>query len=1219
MSTGNRLGAAAPNNSTQTSTDYSRPGIAQLNQYANGNGTRDGVQLQFDFVTLSNTVNFRYSFASEEYPEYAGSSFNDVFAFFISGPGITGWQNIAIVPGSNPPLPVAINSINASTNAQYYLSNGANGNVEYDGMTRRLTATATVQPCQTYTLRICIADVFDGIYDSAVFLEQNSFNGGIVNITASGATATDTSATEACDQARFNFTLANPLAQPYTINYTLAGTAQNGVDYQTLPTSITIPAGQTTAQLIVNGIFDGIPEGVETVDLIYQAPCGPVTTRVFIKNVDPITINAGADINMCAGTGPVSLSATATGGGPSAYTYTWNNGAGNGQSANVNPSITTTYTCTVTNTCPNVPAATDQVVVNVNPIPTASFTTNAPVCPGSPIVTQYNGTAGPNATYNWLATGGTITGSGQSVQITYPSSGSYTIGLTVIENGCSSPSSTVPVTVYTQPSSAFTVAPGQVCTGSPVTVTYTPTPLAGATYNWNFGGGTVISGTGAGPYQVSWPSGGQKTISLAVTWNGCVSTTTQQIVDVFDIPTADFITGAAICEGSSIVINYSGSADINDPNAVFNWNWGGGTIATNPFGQNYTVTYPTAGTPTVTLTVIENGCQSQPYNQQITVNAVPTATFTYPSQLCLNAGGAFQFNGINAGANATYNWNFNGGTVNSGTGGGPLDVSWASTGNKQVTLSVTTNNGCQSSPVTVTIPVRGIPTSDFTATTNLCQGQSSTITFQGTAGSNANYQWNFDGGSVANGATGAGPYQINWGLSGSFDVELTVSDSGCTSTLTTQNVVIGSIPGADAGLDVTICSGGLVQIGNAPLPGAVYEWINNLTDIADPTQSQQQFTVVNSNTPVAPIVRTYTLQVSLNGCVGTDDVIVTVNPQPIATFTAPSPQCLTGNSYTFTAGGSFSNAATFNWLFANANPATSSAQNPSSIVFSSTGTQSVTFNIDDYGCTASYTADIEVLSEPNVDFTATPINGCAPVNVQFTNLSGYGNNATYVWDFGDLTSVSTSSDPNHLYTDAGTYDVSLQVSLGQGCRKTLTKPAYIDIYRVPAASFVVSPNDLDILSPVATITNTSVGAGLTCMYDIDSDIVYDCDFEYTFPDTGSYNIIQYVENIHGCKDTAEQRVIVRPATTLYIPSAFTPDGDGLNDTFRAQGLSIYNYAMHIYNRWGERIFVTNSLYEGWDGSFKGKDCPVDVYLYHIKYSDVKGGEYEERGHLSLIK
>ena len=154
----------------------STPGDSVLNTLVPPWPTYDASVLQFDLVPVGNVLEFQYVFASEEYPEYVGSSFNDVFGFFISGPnpsgGIYSNENIALIPGSN--IPVCINNVNAGLNSVYYVDNSAGTSIVYDGFTTVLLVHASVIPGAAYHLKMAVADAGDGVFDSGIFLKAQS-------------------------------------------------------------------------------------------------------------------------------------------------------------------------------------------------------------------------------------------------------------------------------------------------------------------------------------------------------------------------------------------------------------------------------------------------------------------------------------------------------------------------------------------------------------------------------------------------------------------------------------------------------------------------------------------------------------------------------------------------------------------------------------------------------------------------------------------------------------------------------------------------------------------------------------------------------------------------------------------------------------------------------------------------------------------------------------
>ncbi|MCS7073506.1 MAG: choice-of-anchor L domain-containing protein, partial [Bacteroidia bacterium] len=310
LSTGDVNFAPGPNNQTGAGIDNNRPGDPQLNAISNGT-TEDAAVLEFDFVPITDTIQFRYVFASEEYPEFAPpnySNFNDVFAFFLSGPGIVGTPNIALLPGTS--IPVTINNVNAITNNQYYIDNANGTTVEYDAFTTVLTAKAVVIPCSTYHIKIAVADVFDGVFDSAVFLEAGSFSSGNVAVSAQGVnvnnnTQADPYIVENCGDGAFIFSRDSIFANQTTvIRFTLSGTAINGVDYQHVPDSIVFLPGEVEKVVTVSAIPDALVEGNESIIIrtIQLNPCSGqpiVSDTLFIRDFAPLALTLPNDTLLC--------------------------------------------------------------------------------------------------------------------------------------------------------------------------------------------------------------------------------------------------------------------------------------------------------------------------------------------------------------------------------------------------------------------------------------------------------------------------------------------------------------------------------------------------------------------------------------------------------------------------------------------------------------------------------------------------------------------------------------------------------------------------------------------------------------------------------------------------------------------------------------------------------------------------------------------------------
>jgi gliding motility-associated-like protein len=372
MSTGRIQDAVGPNNTPSKGDDLNQGGYAPLEAILGGGAsTQDAAVLRFNFFCESDRVQFKYVFASEEYPEYVGSEFNDVFAFFISGPGIIGNQNIALIPGTNQP--VAINNVNAGSFSNFFVNNGngvngGGGTVQFDGFTRPFIAEASVIPCQTYTITIAIADVSDGIYDSAVFLEAQSFTSPEVTIRQQPSYIDGADVIyEECGYNRITLTRTGANNTPLTINLESAGTATYGTDYTAFPLSVTFQPGQNEVSFDIYALADGITEnGGETAGIIYRdTGCTGIDMKrvdFFIFDPPPLLqINPGASQLLRCPKQPVQLNATVNGGvGP--YVYVWR-GVGPGNPVTAYPDSSTWYVVQATDQCGST--IVDSVLIDI--------------------------------------------------------------------------------------------------------------------------------------------------------------------------------------------------------------------------------------------------------------------------------------------------------------------------------------------------------------------------------------------------------------------------------------------------------------------------------------------------------------------------------------------------------------------------------------------------------------------------------------------------------------------------------------------------------------------------------------------------------------------------------------------------------------------------------------------------------------------------------------
>ncbi len=289
-------------------------------QQGNGQLSFDACVVEFDVFVATNELSFEYVFGSEEYPEFV-NSFNDIFAFLVSGPGIAGdpglggAKNIAVLPGTN--TPVQINSVNNNLNWQYYRNNQGNQTLsqvlQYDGLTsdylgikKSLTARTDVTPCNTYHLKLAVADRGDGALDSGVFMSK--IQGGTPDLKVQFASGIDYFI-EGCSgtEDQLVISLSQPLDMDASFIVTVGGTATLGVDYLlNIPGVITFPAGQTSLSFPISPIADNLVEGTETITITLSNTfgCGTVvykTLTVDLADNVKVNVKGGDTLFVCAG------------------------------------------------------------------------------------------------------------------------------------------------------------------------------------------------------------------------------------------------------------------------------------------------------------------------------------------------------------------------------------------------------------------------------------------------------------------------------------------------------------------------------------------------------------------------------------------------------------------------------------------------------------------------------------------------------------------------------------------------------------------------------------------------------------------------------------------------------------------------------------------------------------------------------------------------------
>ncbi len=612
LSTGSVMDATGPNVSGSTTFTNNTGSDPQLAALIPGYTINDACYLQFNFIPESDTIKFRYVFGSEEYPEWVGSNFNDVFGFFVTGPNPSGGnytnKNIAIIPGTT--LPVTIDNVNASSYSQYYVNNTSGSSIEYDGFTTVLTAWCKVTPCVEYTIKIAVGDAGDSAYDSAVFLEENSFTTNAVNIATSytAVGAIDTAAIRGCSDATITFSTTQNVTQPMTITYTIGGTAVNGVDYQQIPNSVTIPIGSNTASINIQPIFTGLPGPTVTVTITTQTSIcsGTTVVTVYILNNELMTTQfISNDTMICGGSADLSILVS---GGMEPYTYSWDNGLATTSNYTVSPTQTTTYIVGVSDACAQT--LTEDVVVSVGS-GYGSISNDTLICEGGTASLEATG----GTSYTW-----SNGSSGSVINVSPVQTTEYYVTI----HGACDGWDTVTVSVQALP--VVTVKPPtqSICIGESVSLV----AGGGVSYQWAASPGDATLGNQATLPVINVKPVNSVTYSVTATDDiGCINTS-NATVTLNPNPVADFFATPKIVNILEPMITFFD----NSTGAVsWVWNMGDGTIN---YAPNFEHAYSDTGTFEVSLFVQNQyGCVDSTTDY---VMVRPNFTFYVPNAFTPN-------------------------------------------------------------------------------------------------------------------------------------------------------------------------------------------------------------------------------------------------------------------------------------------------------------------------------------------------------------------------------------------------------------------------------------------------------------------------------------------------------------------------------------------------------------------------------------------------------
>ncbi|MCF8460719.1 MAG: PKD domain-containing protein [Flavobacteriales bacterium] len=1008
------------------------------------------------------------------------------------------------------------------------------------------------------------------------------------------------SANNACDgTGSISINVAGGLA-PYTYEWQPGGLTTNPISG--------LPAGVYT--YTVNDAF--CRTFIDSVE-IYEIPTPTFTVSgVNTTNVNPNSVCLGEEVafadNSIANDGTI-------------VSWDWDFGDGNTSSVQ-NPTHTyaTAGTFDVLLVVETSFGCLDSIPlqVTVDPLPSADFTV-ADECLGvsSDFVDGTTIASGTITAWSWDFGDGN-TSSAQNPTHQFTTAATHTVDLTVTSaNGCSASTQSSAV-VFVLPQADFTYP--TTCVNDPTNLLDASVAGDGTINSWQWDvEGSTLNGASV---QHTFSAAGTFPVQLLVQDQfGCTDSITRQVI-ISVRPSMSVAVNDA-CAGTQFAFTNSSSIQ-SGTIASTHWDFGDGNTSNTVSPTN---TYVNAGVYNVILYMESDlGCATDT-TFQVEAYPNPVAGLQWQNQC---DGAAITFTETTAvaapGQLLASDWNMGDGTILNDTQ--VPNHLYAGFGDYSVQLSVETQHGCTDSE-NYLISVHAVPTADFSFT-NICETDSVLFADQSTIpqGNITTWQWSFGNGQTF---YGSNPGYQSYAADGTYPIQLTVtSDSGCVHVF---DDVIEVYP---------------TPIANFTFDSVCYPLAVQFTDLSDPNGSYAisqwawafsngQSSQIQSPAIAFPQFGAYGATLTITNTAGCKDVIslgnALVHPLPVADYTANLQHChLQTLIYTDQSTlPVLSNDQIVSWQY-NFGDASTSNSPDGTHDYALAGFYNLELTIiTNHGCEDAITKTVEVWPLPTVAFTADPQEGCDPLLVNLIDQSSIPapySIGSWRWNVGDESDDVLSPNPVHLYDpilalphDSATYDVTLYVTSVNGCVDSLSQLELITVHPVPQAKFSTDPEKLaSIVNPLFLFTDLSTENVSTWSWAFgDGQISSDQNPEHTYPDTGTYVITLIVNTDFGCTDRVSYIVKVEPYFSFYIPSAFTPNGDGRNESFFGAGEHLTEYNMQIFNRWGEMIFESNEQDFHWDGSYKGAQVEAGQYVYRFVVLDWDGNQHQYTGGVNLLR
>ena len=861
-----------------------------------------------------------------------------------------------------------------------------------------------------------------------------------------------------------------------------------------------------------------------------------------------------------------------------------------------------------------------------------SYSINQPVAPpaitGVTSICQndsawYSVTASPSIlSYNWILPPGASFLSTQDSNEIHVQIGAVAgdICLQVTDSCATSDSVCLSVTINSNPTLANAGPDRTVCSGNVANLA--ATAAANGIGTWS-----VVSAPGPGTFTDSTDHQagystlipGQHILRWTVESAGCPSTSDIMTVDVIATPSANFTT-ANVCEGTPVSFQ-----DLSSSNgtSITSWLWDvTGNGVDNYANQNPTHNYTAPGIYNVRLIVSAQGCADTLY-QNLAVNPMPVLSVVADDECFQEIVEIDNNSTISLGAIDSVSWDFGDGTPIVTTFGASVDLEpthfYGLPGQYTITHTAYSDAGCVANTV-IPVEVFHLPVADFSAV-NACQYQTTEFEDLSTVIGADIDQWAWSFGDGIDSAFVQDPSH-DYDINGFVDVTLLVTtDQGCIDEKTI-NLEVFPTPENEFNYSNSVCLGDthFLEDQSTIAYGVIDQFFWTIEDSIEYTGANVWH--------LFDEVGLYTVELtteSENGCRATIEKEIPVYAIPEADFVF-SNEC-EDDLVSFYDSTRFNNASIFSytWDFGDSTEILT-VQNPQH-TFETFGIYNVTLRVESYkGCVGSVTYPVKVYERVIPNFYPVPDSGCSPLSVVFIDSteSFTDRHLTYKWHYGDGSSRFDTAE--YIYTNSSgrlrVYDVTLEILTDEGCLGTTTLDSSITVIPQPIAAFSSDPDleNLKTTNPLVQFKNESIQANWLTWHFGDGEISRDQNPAHEYAFEGTYEVMLIARNVYNCSDTLKKTAVVNHANIPFIASAFTPNGDGINDFFTIDGLQdVSEVTLEIYDRWGHIVFKGEGLDVQWDGTNnQSRIVQQGVYNYRLLYKDSYGERFEISGNLSVV-